>query len=273
MISWFSRCGLATLCLLLTGCATKQAFPVHAADPQAVVVEVAGPREAAAFVALPGDILVMHLGDSEMGSWAKQLGVYPAGLVDLLDLQDPFVKYLHAEVIEDIPDGNRLKTYGFYPLIKEYHRNQFGRSFSVFSVPEADRARVLKRAASEGYGNTGYCGDFVSWCFDNRIYSWWNQIPGLQRAIAFIYPFEAIQTADHIAQSPDTEQVYETLGGKLIYPLQIDTQTFVARLDDAAGSNNIKVVAHIARIRGRLKTAGILSPNGNIIKPTFELRW
>ena len=264
---------------MLVGCAGPRqwgrgtlAQPSQPAPP-AHTMRLRNADEAAALLAVPGDILVMHLGDSRMGSWAKQLGVYPASVTDLLDLQDPFTKYLHAEIVVETHGARALRSKGFYPLIKEYHGNQFGRSFAIYTVTDGDRAQALRRAADEGYAKTGYCGDFVSWCHEDRIYSWWNRLPGLRRVVTFVYPPEAIQTADHLAQSPDTSLVLEVLDGDLVYPRELSAADLLKHLDEAAKSHHPAVRGHVEGVRARLRREGVTDDKGRAPGTRLRLVW
>jgi len=238
---------------------------------QAAPLRVANAEAAAAVLAMPGDICLLHLGNSRMGSLVKQIGVYPAGLMDLLALQDPLVKYLHSEIVTDT-STTKLQTLGFYPLEKNWHRNQFIKSFSMYTLSDfPERApRALEKAASGKWMQTGYCGDFVAWNYDNDIYSWWNQAPGLRHVIGHLYPPEAIQTADHIANSPDTRLLIEFLDNEVVYPAVVPTAELVARLNLAARSGHPKLVRHAQEITDLLKRNGILGPDGSVVKSSFR---
>lgn len=250
-----------------TGGAVTMAF---AEEP---VIRFAGPMAASAFLTMPGDILLMHLGDSQTEGWLKQLGMYPAILVDVLDLQDPGVKYLHAEIVTDVPGGNWVKTKGFYPIMKTYANNQFSKSWSVLAVKQSpvEIGEALARANSGGYGKTGYCGDFVSWCFGNRIYSWWNRTPGLQRFIKFLWFPSAIDTADNLENSPDTSRVLEVQGGKWLSPARVETAVLMERLAAAEATGNSSAAAHAKRVLGTLQGRGLVGPGGEVLAPTFRL--
>jgi len=279
---------LGLVLLLASGCASTGHWSPAANGPSgkasspnaaaasllhnAATLRVANAEAAAAVLAMPGDMTLLHLGNSRMGSLVKQIGVYPAGLMDLLSLQDPHVKYLHSEIITDATP-TKLRTLGFYPIEKEWHRNQFIKSFSVYTLSDfPERApRALEKATSGKWMQTGYCGDFVAWTYDNDIYSWWNQAPVARHVIGHLYPPEAIHTADHLANSPDTKLVIEFLDNKVVYPAVVPTAEHVARLNAAARSGHPQLVRHAREITQLLQTNGILGPDGRVLKRSFRL--
>jgi len=275
---------LALLLLFASGCAStghwstaadvvdgKASRVVSNKILEAAPLRVANAEAAAAVLAMPGDITLLHLGNSRMGSLVKQIGVYPAGLMDLLALQDPMVKYLHSEIVTDATTTT-LRTLGFYPLEKDWHRNQFIKSFSVYTLTDFPERvpRALEKAASGKWMQTGYCGDFVAWNYDNDIYSWWNQAPGLRHVIGHLYPPEAIHTADRLANSPDTRLLIEFLDNKVVYPAVVPTAEHVARLNLAARSGHPKLVQHAQEVTDLLKRNRILAADGSVLKPSFR---
>ena len=90
-------------------------------------------------LAMPGDILLLHVGDSAMEKAILQLGVYPATLVDILDFNDPITKYLHTEIICEMESKEGIKTKGFYPLVKKFTGNQFRNNYTDFKTGAGTR--------------------------------------------------------------------------------------------------------------------------------------
>ena len=87
-----------------------------------------------ALLAMPGDILLLHVGDSAMEKAILQLGVYPA-------FNDPITKYLHTEIIYKIDSREGIKTKGFYPLVKKYTGNQFRNNYRRWKAEGTLRCR------------------------------------------------------------------------------------------------------------------------------------
>jgi hypothetical protein len=199
-----------------------------------------------ALLAMPGDILLLHLGDSAMQKTILQLGVYPAILVDILDFNDPITKYLHTEIIHEIDSKEGIKTKGFYPLAKKYTGNQFRNNYTIYRVkgPVSKQERALEKISNQKYPQLGFCGDYVAWAYDNGIYSWWNRVPYLQNLLVSVYPPEAIHTADNLANSPETVRICEVVDGKLIYPEVIDTKGLVKVLELNLKSENSAISNH-----------------------------
>jgi hypothetical protein len=224
-----------------------------------------------ALLAMPGDILLLHVGDSAMERAILQLGVYPATLVDILDFNDPITKYLHTEIICEIDSKQGIKTKGFYPLAKKYTGNQFRNNYTIYHVkgPVSKQERALDKISNEKYPQLGFCGDYVAWAYDNGIYSWWNRIPYLQNILVSVYPPEAIQTADNLANSPETVRICEVVDGKLVYPEAIDTKGLVCVLEQNLESENNAISNHARFALERLKEHHVLDQSGRILSESI----
>ena len=219
-----------------------------------------------ALLAMPGDILLLHVGDSAMERAILKIGVYPATLVDILDFNDPITKYLHAEIICEIDSKEGIKTEGFYPLAKKYTGNQFRNNYTIYHVkgPVSKQERALDKISNEKYPQTGFCGDYVAWAYDNGIYSWWNRAPYLQNILVTVYPPEAIQTADNLANSPETVRICEVVDGKVVYPEAIDTEGLVRVLEQNLESENNAISSHARFALEALKEHHVLDQSGQI---------
>lgn len=191
-------------------------------DPSSLAVAGAtDPYIVASLLAEPGDIVLHHLSNGAGEKIAYQLLAYPAGLIDLLDFQDPVTKYFHADVfVEANPRGIPL-TRSFYPFSKRFKRGFAHESFSIYRADfsRAERADALDRALSERYPRTGVCSDFVNWAYRERLHSWWNVVPGLRAVLIRAWPPEALQTCDNLANSPRTRKICEVVRGRLVHPV------------------------------------------------------
>lgn len=261
---------------LATGCATQRQWTDAATShtshtSPAAPLKVSSPRAAAAIMAMPGDICLLHLSDSPKKSLTKQLALYPAGLMDLLALQDPHVKYLHSELVMDVRHG-RVSTKGFFPFEKRYAPNAYANSYAFFGLTDfPDNApNALALAETDRWGKTGYCGDWVAWCYQDKIYSWWNRVKGVRDIFGTFYPPEAIHTADHLANSPDTRMLLEVVNNTLVYPERVHTGELVARLNAAARSANPKIQNHAKEVFGILQQQGLVGSDGQVLQPTFK---
>jgi len=266
---------LAAIAIGFSGCATKNYWKTPSSEKIAKTIEFERRNDISSFLSMPGDILLLHLGDSAMASTIKQLGMYPAGLMDLLALQDPFASFLHTEFIENIEKGRQLRTTGFYPIMKQYHPNQFGWNFAVYKMvgPLTQNQQALDKYESQArYWATGYCGDYIAWLYNEAIYSWWNRTPGLQRVFIRLYPPEAIHTADHIANSPDTARIIEIREGKLIYPTHVDTESVRDRALEATQSFHPKLIRHGQAVLKRLKSEELIGAENEILIPVIQLK-
>ena len=104
----------------------------------------------------------------------------------------------------------------------------------------------------------------MAWAYDNGIYSWWNRIPYLQNILVSIYPPEAIQTADNLANSPETVKICEVVDGKLVYPEAIDTKGLVSVLEENLKSENNAISNHARFALETLKEHHVLDQSGQI---------
>ncbi len=253
------------------GCGTHNPLRLVNVTETPVTIPYEKAEYACALLAMPGDILLLHVGDSAMEKAILQLGVYPATLVDILDFNDPITKYLHTEVISEIDSRKGIKTKGFYPLAKKYARNQFRKNYTIYRVKGSvsKQERALDKISNQEYPQTGFCGDYVAWAFDNKIYSWWNRIPYLQYILVSLYPPEAIQTADNLANSPETVRICEVVDGKLVYPEVIDTKGLVRVLDRNLKSENNAISNHARFALEKLKEYHVLDQSGQILSESI----
>ena len=266
------RLGLISCLLLASSCTSSRYWSKvpPAADSNVLPTKTfrfTNKHSPATILAMPGDLLLMHLGNSLTRSAIKQLGAYPAGLVDVLSLNDPFTTYLHSEIIDGIEPGRRVSTEGFYPIVKQFHGNQYNTSYSIFAVGgQLDNNRLaLKKMAEKSYAKTGYCGDFVAWAYDDRIYSWWNQVSGVQDVIMLLYPGEAIHTADKIANSPQTTKLFELLNGQIVYPTEFFTRELLARAERAMAQDDPQLIRHGQAVQAFLRKHGVID-NANRVR-------
>jgi hypothetical protein len=261
--SWFFAVSALLVAALATGARAGGVREVRTEELQHV----------AALVAMPGDIVLVHLSGSPVSKAAWQLGIYPAGLADLLALNDPITKYGHAEVITGIEDASRLRTSGFYPFEKTYRQNQFDDCFAIYRVkgPITVQENALEKVCNRKYGGWGFCSDFVAWAFDDRIYSWWNVVPWLRDVIVLLYPPEAIHTADDLANSPQTRKILEVLNGRVVYPAHLPTQKVVEELARFQASGNAAIVSHVANVRRRLIECGVINEEGTVLQSELDL--
>ena len=248
------------------GCGTHNPLRLDNVTETPATIPYESAEYVCALLAMPGDILLLHVGDSAMERAILQLGVYPATLVDILDFNDPITKYLHSEIICEIDIEEGISTEGFYPLAKKYAGNQFRNNYTIYRVrgPVSKQERALDKIGKEKYPQTGFCGDYVAWAYDNAIYSWWNRVPYLQNLLVSVYPPEAIQTADNIANSPETVRVCDVVDGKLIYPDAIDTEGLVEILEQNLESENNAISNHARFALETLKEYHVLDQSGQI---------
>lgn len=242
-------------------------------DPAGDMVFATG-EQAAAFLAMPGDIVLLNLGSSRAANSIKQLGMYPSGLMDLLSLHDPLTTYLHAEFVADATDAGELKTRGFYPFLKHIAPEMFTDHYAVYRVEgfPKPQERALRKYAERRYPMTGYCGDYVAWGFDDAIYSWWNQVPGLQRVFVNWYPPEAIQTPDRLASSPQTRLVCAVRKGRLAYPAAIRTEDLVRQLEAGLAAEHPAIRNHAASVMERLVRSGLVDADHAVRVPVLRMR-
>jgi hypothetical protein len=256
---WFVGCGTHNPLSLVNVTETSTTIPYEKAE------------YVCALLAMPGDILLLHVGDSAMEKAILQLGVYPATLVDILDFNDPITKYLHTEIIYKIDTREGIKTKGFYPLVKKYTGNQFRNNYTIYQVrgPVSKQERALDKMSNQEYPQLGFCGDYVAWAYDNGIYSWWNRVPYLRDILVFVYPPEAIQTADNLANSPETVKICEVVDGELVYPEAIDTKGLVRFLERNLKSENNAISNHARFALERLKAHHVLDQSGRILSESI----
>ena len=223
---------------------------------------------------MPGDIVLLNLGSSRAANSIKQLGLFPSGLMDLLSLHDPLTTYLHAEFVVDVKNAERLKTRGFYPFLKRIVPEMFAGDYAVYRVAgfPAPQGRALRKYAEKRYPKTGYCGDYVAWGFDDAIYSWWNQIPGLQRFFVNWYPPEAIQTPDRLATSPQTRLVCTVRKGRLVYPAAVRTEELLRQLEAGLAADHPAIRNHSAAVLERLVQAGLVDADHAVRVPILRMQ-
>jgi hypothetical protein len=194
-------------------------------------------------------MVLPHIGHSEVGKALSQLAVIPASLTDVPDFQDPITSYLHSEVVTNITAKGTLKTNGYYPLVKQYTGQQFGGHYAVCRLRNSDlQARAPDKVAHEHDLPLGYCGDYMAWAYDKRIYSGWNRIPLLQPIMGALYPPSAIHTPDSLAQSPETELICEVFAGEILYPLQVKACEVRQAAQLFAASSDATLAAHARRV-------------------------
>ena len=258
---------LPALILLSTGCATRQAAWVAANDQedteQASLLLYKDAREVIKMMALPGDILLLHVGHSRTDLALSQRAIFPITIADIADLQDPFTTYLHAEYVTGITPSGRLKARGYYPIVKRYKGEQHRNYFSIYRIAKPElQTRPLEKEKTQSYLQIGYCGDYIAWAYDNQIYAWWNRIPVLQQIIGFAYPPEAIHTPDSIANSPDTLKVLEVFNGEVVYPELVDSAQLIKELEAFVQSSNADLAAQAQKNIDQLKAQA----NGGLLR-------
>lgn len=272
------RVALALGCVFAAGCATSRSTWSRIPEPlppdQAGGLAFADGEAAASFLAMPGDMVLLNLGSSRAANSIKQLGLYPAGLMDLLSLHDPLTTYLHAEFVVDVKNSGKLKTRGFYPFLKRIVPEMFAGDYAVYRVAgfPGPQARALRKFAEKRYPKTGYCGDYVAWGFDDAIYSWWNQVPGLQRFFVNWYPPEAIQTPDRLATSPQTRLVCQVRKGRLVYPAAVRTEELLQQVLAGLAADHPAIQSHSVNVLDRLIQSGAVSTNHAVQVPILRMR-
>ena len=266
-----------TATLFLSGCAPASILAVHnppPADMPAITFPVA--HAAAAFLAMPGDILLLEIGDTIPKRIACQFGLYLLSLPSLLDFRAPVTNYFHVEFAYDVTDADGLLTSGYSPVSHAYFPNDYRNdpTYTVVRIRDfpALASLALRRFREDDYPRTGFCGDYVAWCFDDRIYSWWNRIPYVQRFLVEYWFPEAIHTGDHIASSPDTVGICRVIRGRAIKPDVIDTAALTAQIDRALAGDNETIRAHAASVRARLIAAGAMDDAGHARTDCVRLR-
>ena len=219
-------------------------------------------------LAVPGDMLLIHTGSTGFRKAVNQAFVDPAGDLDLLALNDPVTKFFHAEIIREIDGEGRMSTVGFYPLEKKYRTDQYLSSAAVYRVkgPVSVQEGALRKVSGEEYGQTGFCGDYVAWAYEDGIYSWWNVVPGLRDVFLLLYPPEAIHTPDDLANSPQTVMVCEVRNGEIVFPDRIETEALAADLDRFMESSNALIAGHAGFVRTLLERDGAVDASGKILK-------
>jgi hypothetical protein len=272
------RVMLALGCVSAAGCATSRStwsgVPESPSPEPLGTISFANGEQAASFLAMPGDIVLLNLGSSRAANSIKQLGLFPSGLMDLLSLHDPLTTYLHAEFVVDIPDAGKLKTRGFYPFLKQFMSEMYDEDYALYRVtgfPDP-QCRALRKFAAKRYLKIGYCGDYVAWCFDDAIYSWWNQIPGLQRFFVNWYPPEAIQTPDRLATSPQTRLVCTVRKGRLVYPTALQTGELLQQVHAGLAADHPAIQSHSVKVLDRLIQSGLVATNHAVQVPILRIR-
>ena len=111
---------------------------------------------------------------------------------NLLDFRFPVTNYFHVEFVVDITAAEGLQTRGFSPVKRAYYPNEYRNdpTYTIVRMKDfpASAALGLRRFATDNYPRTGFCGDYVAWCFDDRIYSWWNRASCVQRFFVEYWP-------------------------------------------------------------------------------------
>jgi hypothetical protein len=269
---------LALVGLAAAGCATRP--PTWSRIPEPLppdsggAISFATGEQAASFLAMPGDIVLLNLGSSRAANSIKQLGLFPSGLMDLLSLHDPLTTYLHAEFVVDVKNAERLKTRGFYPFLKQFMSEMFDEDYALYRVvgfPDP-QCRALRKIAERRYLKIGYCGDYVAWGFDDAIYSWWNQVPGLQRFFVNWYPPEAIQTPDRLATSPQTRLVCQVRKGRLVYPTAVRTEELLQQVHAGLAADHPAIQSHSVKVLDRLIQSGLVTTNHAVQVPILRIR-
>jgi hypothetical protein len=263
-----------TVCSFI-GCGAHNPLRLPGPTETSATIPYDKAEEACALLTTPGDIVLLYLGNSAMGKTLMQLAVYPATLLDVLDLYGPVTKYLHSEIIYEIEPGGEIKTRGFYPLVKRYTDNQFLNSYTIYRINGriSKQEKALDKITYQKYPQTGFCADYVAWAYDNKIYSWWNRIPYLQNILVHIYPPEAIQTADNIADSPETERICEVVNGELVYPEAVDTRVLVGLLEQNIKSENNSISKHALSVLEKLKEHHVIDQSGQIISTSITFSY
>lgn len=218
-------------------------------------IESDDPADTCALLAMPGDFVLSHMSGSGLGKAAYQPFLLPIMLLELLDLNDPFTKYFHAEIITRIDSDLKIRTRGFYPFSKRYIANMFHDNYAIFRVrgyPEKQE-EALQKIASKDYPGFGVCSDFIAWAYSGRIYSWWNCIPYLRDVLVRVYPPEALHTSDNLANSPQTVKICEVRNGKIVYPEKISTALLLNHLDKCGASTVTEIRDHAEQVKKVLR--------------------
>jgi hypothetical protein len=269
---------LMTLAALLSGCAPASVLRAQNAAPDERTPEIVLPdaHAAAALLAMPGDILLLELGDTLPKRIAVQFAAWPFTLPSVLDLRWPVTNYFHVEFVHDVTDRHGLRTRGYSPLPPSYYLDDYrlDPTYTLVRVRDfpAAAALALRRYAQDDYPRTGFCGDYAAWCYDDRIYSWWNRVPRVQRFFVKYWPPEAIHTGDHIAWSPDTMVICRVVRGRSISPDVVDTARLAEQVARALAADHEALRAHAGSVQARLIAAGAMDAAGRVTSPQVRLR-
>ncbi len=267
---------LALTAALATGCAPASVLTAPAGIEPAAEIVFLDVHAAAAFLAMPGDMALIELGNTPLRRAGVQVAFYPLVLLNLLDFRAPPTNYFHVEFVRDITPEQGLRTWGFSPILRSYHPDEYRNAgtYQIMRMKDfpAASAAALRRDASAEYPRTGFCGDYVAWCFEDRIYSWWNRAPGLQRVLVNYWPPEAIHTGDHIAWSPDTTAICRVVRGARFSPELVDAQYLAAEVARGVASDHEAIRRHAAAVRARLIAAGALDETGRAKAAVVRLR-
>lgn len=275
------RAALTALLLIaalhLAGCTPASILATQNPTPSDIP-EITFPdaHAAAAFLAMPGDIVLLEIGDTLPKRIAYQFGLYILSIPSLLDFRAPVTNYFHVEFAYDVTDADGLLTSGYSPVSHAYFPNDYRNdpTYTIVRIRDfpALASLALRRFREDNYPRTGFCGDYVAWCFDDRIYSWWNRIPYVQRFLVEYWFPEAIHTGDHIASSPDTIGICRVIRGREIRPDVIDTAHLTGQIALALSGDDEAIRAHAASVRARLVAAGAVDEAGRARTECFRLR-
>jgi len=244
-----------------------------------------------AMIAAPGNIILRKAllidGRTDNDFSDKIMKVIRA--IEKLKGADTNLNFRHTELITQIENYNNIETLSYYPwyfmtrkpdeekkplFMLMNNRNpeyfSYRSKFAVYRVVEPrfeigvnTRESALKRIESKYlFNKMGTCADFVNWLFNNTITSPWNQVPIVRRLVNLLYPPEAIQTPDDIADSPQTEKVCEVENSTLIFPQEIDVKNLNNRTQQDLRSKDERVRKHAKNVRNFLIKNGVLTAEG-----------
>ena len=246
------------------------------------------------------------LGDAPEDLAPEEVLEFGWGIVYLHRLKNIFnlwlpsrMEFSHSEIITEIEKGKNLVTWSFYPPIfsknpespftkdpehekfRRYanHSMIYRRDFSVYRVGRGSysldlREKALEKVSTQAsrneYAQMGTCSDFVAQAFQDRIYPWWNFLPGVRDLVNAFYPAVSISSPDDLARSPETRKICEVSEKtKLSYPSHVPTETLLNDLKLAVSSSNESISKHAKFTILKLIELGAVSMTGDVLLQTL----
>ena len=246
-----------------------------------------------AMVSTPGDIILRKAllidgkTDNDFGPRTMKV----INFLESLKGGDQILNYRHSELISSIEHYNNIETISYYPWYfmigkpedekkpmfmtmnkKNIEYMSYRSKYTAFRAKgrRFDLELEKKEGALDRLGSRvlfhrmGTCADFVNWAFHNTITSPWNRLPLIKHLIQMIYPPEALQTPDNLADSPDTEKVCEVENSNLAFPEQIHVKDWVNRTRIGLRSEDQQIQKHASNVWQFLIKNEVISADGEL---------